>query len=116
MALLKKYYGPFLLLLTCLIWISYKAYQTVELKSLFRSPKEKDIYIFHFESVYAPYQLDTFTADSLFFFSYPYEFSQFIPTISQIEQDSFNHNIYYIYSRSEINKLWDDSKIAKIYR
>ncbi len=54
--------------------------------------------------------------DSLYFFSHPYDFKMSIPLLEQIQEDSFNSLIHYIYPSDEIDRLVEEGKIVKIYR
>ncbi|MFK8045154.1 MAG: hypothetical protein AB8B72_06650 [Crocinitomicaceae bacterium] len=116
MALVKKYFGLFLLLLALLGYGCFQLIQKNKFNSFWNNPKKGDIYIFSGGSKMSPYLLDIVVNDSLYFFSHPYDFSDNLPSHSQILEDSFHDNIHYIYGQSEIIRLIEEERIIKIYR
>jgi len=116
MAFVKKYYGLFLLLMVLRGYGCYQLIVSHHFKSLANTPNKGDIYIFKAESRYSPYLIDTVIGDSVYFFSHPYNFKGEVPSSNQILEDSFHHNIHYIYEQSEISRLIEEKVIINIYR
>ncbi len=97
-------------------YYGYHKYQDHLLHSYYHTPNEKDIYIFKFGDKYAPYYLDTFKVDTLFFFSSKYEFTDALPKRNQIIDNDFIFEYYHVYVKKDLDKFFENKTLVKIYR
>ena len=116
MTFIRRYYGVAILIVALLAYYGYTLYQKDQFNQLAKDPHISDVYIFSDGETFSPYLLDEVFTDSLFFFSHPYDFKSAIPSLEEIQEDSFNTLIHYIYARSEIARLIEEGKIVKILR
>lgn len=116
MAFIRKYYGVVILIGAVVFYGALKLYQNLEFRNLSQSPEQGDIYLFEYDQKYSPYFVDTVLQDSIYFFAHPFEFRKSMPTLDQINENTFSDNVHYIYARSELEKLIFEKTIIKIYR
>ncbi|MFD1552643.1 hypothetical protein DNU06_16580 [Putridiphycobacter roseus] len=113
---IKKYYGIVILLLGLFIYFGNDYLKDAKLQDYYSNPEVQDLYIFQFDSIYAPYLLEEIKNDSFYFFVHSFNFKKNIPDCKQVLKDSFRTEMYYIYSKVELDKMMRETKISKIYR
>ena len=113
---IKKYYGIVILLLGLSFYFGRSYFNDLKVYKYFSNPVSQDLYIFQFDTIFAPYLLDYIKDDSFYFYAHPYDFKNNIPDCNLILEDSFRKEMYYIYSKEALEDMMRSSKIAKIYR
>jgi hypothetical protein len=106
-----------LLLLTAfgLGWLVILFLQSDDTAELFKNPQKGQVYVLESNDEYAPLLLDSITQDTYFFYDYAFVFKGNLPTINQIQEVEFNTAFYAIYNRSELDRLYEEGKLVKIF-
>jgi hypothetical protein len=113
----KKLILPLVFLVILGIFIiSSRIINSSRLNELIREPKAGDIYILEHDEVYAPIRISEVTHSQLSFYQYYYSFGEAIPDREQILDHEWDHEFVAIYERSEINSMFEEGRIAEIYR
>ena len=96
-------------------WLIMLLLRSDKTDELYKSPTKGQVYILQSQNEFAPMLLDSLSADVFYFFDYEYVFKGDIPKVSQIKQDEFNRSFYAIYKKTELDRLFNQGKIVKIY-
>lgn len=82
---------------------------------LIKEPKEGQIYIFEEDNVYAPMRIDSIGEQHVYMRNYLYFFTDAIPERDQILAQEFDLAFFAIYEQSELNRLFEEGQLVKIY-
>lgn len=97
------------------LWFALFLFNSDKTESYLKNPEKGQVYIFKEDEVYAPMRLDSITSDRLFMRNYQFLFSDAIPKRSQILEEEFDLNFYAIYEKGEMERLYEEGNLVKIY-
>mgnify|MGYP000601200935 CR=1 FL=1 len=90
-------------------------FSTDDTARLVKEPKKGQIYIFEEDNVYAPMRIDSIGEKHIYMRNYLYFFADAIPARDQILAQEFDLAFFAIYERTELNSLFEEGKLVKIY-
>ena len=102
----------FIFLISCLAVLSACTSE----QELIDNPKAGDIYLFEASDTYFPVRVDYVEEEYVYCNNSSYVFENGMPEIEDMPADEFNYKFHYIYQKSEIQKLYTEQKIVKVYR
>jgi len=113
---LRKYLPFIVLIIVALVVIFLWLKDSNRLKNYAENPRVGDIYIFQEDNVYAPVRIDKMENDQIWMLNYQYFFSEAVPDREQILDDEFDLNNHLIYEREELRRMFEQGRVAEIYR
>jgi len=105
--------GIFIGVWVVLYFFNYSDKDTV---NYLHNPTKGQIYIFEKDNVYAPMRLDSVSKTSLYLRNYMFTFVDAIPDRKQILSNEFDLNFYAIYQKEEMDRLYKEGNLVRIYK
>jgi len=79
-------------------------------------PQAGDIYLFEASETYFPVRVDYVEDDYVYCNNSRYVFENDFPEWDDMPATEFDYSFHHIYEKSEIQKLYQEQKIVKVYR
>ena len=85
-------------------------------KEFIDDPRAGDIYLFEASDTYFPVRVDFIEEEYIYCNNSLYVFEDGLPEAEDMPADEFDYAFHHIYEKSEIQNLYEEKKIVKVYR